>query len=93
MDDRAGGVTYFHIVFDDHQVIYAEGAPTESFYFGVEAIKGMSASERRELFELFPELAQSVQTAPRSARKMLADRAQRQLVQRLGKNDKSALVG
>ncbi|MEE2945211.1 MAG: Hint domain-containing protein [Pseudomonadota bacterium] len=93
VDDRADGVTYFHIVFDDHQVIFAEGAPTESFYFGEEAIKGMTAKARAELLALFPELDQATPSAPRSARKLLEDRAQRQLVQRLGKNDKSALVG
>lgn len=49
-------VTYHHLMFDKHEVIFAEGAATESFHPGQGAIKGLDDSTRSELFEIFPEL-------------------------------------
>jgi len=53
-------VRYFHILFDDHELIFAEGAPSESLYTGEQAIKALEPEMREELFALFPELEQSV---------------------------------
>jgi len=50
-------VCYFHLLFDSHQVIYSNGAPTESLYAGPEALKSIPDQARRELFSLFPEFA------------------------------------
>ncbi len=49
-------ITYFHLVFDRHEVIYAEGAPTESFHPGPQGIAALDAEARTELFAIFPEL-------------------------------------
>ncbi|WP_298557567.1 Hint domain-containing protein [uncultured Aliiroseovarius sp.] len=49
-------VTYFHIMFDAHQVIFANGAATESFHPGHQGLKAVDAAARDELFTLFPEL-------------------------------------
>jgi len=49
-------VTYYHFLFDAHEIIDAEGAWSESFHPG-EQILTSNASVRRELFALFPELA------------------------------------
>lgn len=49
-------VIYYHIMFDNHEVIFAEGAPSESFLMG-EAETGAAAAVSRELRQLFPELA------------------------------------
>lgn len=49
-------VTYFHLVFDRHEVIYAEGAPTESFHPGPEGLAALDPEARAELFAIFPEL-------------------------------------
>lgn len=49
-------VTYFHLMFDQHEIIFAEGAATESFFMGAEVAK----SDREtflELVSLFPERA------------------------------------
>ena len=48
-------VEYFHVLFDTHQVIFAEGAATESFHPG-EASDAMSDATRSEILELFPQL-------------------------------------
>ncbi|NRB19319.1 MAG: Hint domain-containing protein [Rhodobacteraceae bacterium] len=54
---RTGGlVTYVHLMLDQHQVIYANGAATESFYPGDQALSALSDAGRDEMFTLFPEL-------------------------------------
>ncbi|MDT8325759.1 MAG: Hint domain-containing protein [Roseovarius sp.] len=49
-------VTYIHIMFDRHEVIYAEGIATESFHAGDTALTAITAPAREELFAIFPEL-------------------------------------
>lgn len=53
--DRAG-VSYIHFMCDRHQVVLADGAWTESFQPDDRTLKGMSNSQRSEIFEVFPEL-------------------------------------
>jgi Ca2+-binding RTX toxin-like protein len=53
-------VTYIHIMFDRHEIIYADGIGTESFYAGDMALGAIDAPAREELFTIFPEL----RTAP-----------------------------
>ncbi|MEW2915278.1 Hint domain-containing protein [Leisingera sp. JC11] len=52
-----GPVTYVHLMTEQHEVVFAEGIATETFWPGPEAVRGLSADGRRELFDLFPELA------------------------------------
>lgn len=49
-------VTYIHIMFHRHEIIYADGIGTESFYAGDTALSAVQASAREELFSIFPEL-------------------------------------
>jgi hypothetical protein len=52
-----GDVTYVHILFDQHEIIYAEGGtPTESFFPGDTAMDAVQAAQREELFQIMPEL-------------------------------------
>lgn len=46
-------VEYFHLMFETHQLITAEGALAESFYLGSEAVKGLQPAARLELEFLF----------------------------------------
>ena len=51
-----GPVTYFHILFDTHQIVTASGLQCESYHPGEYSIPGLSQQAREELFALFPEL-------------------------------------
>ena len=54
---RVGGfVTYYHLMFDAHEVIFAEGAASESFHVSDCSLTGVADAARDELFGLFPEL-------------------------------------
>jgi len=49
-----GAVEYWHILFEDHQIIYSNDAPSESLFTGQEALKAVSAAAREEIRLLFP---------------------------------------
>ncbi len=51
-----GEVEYFHLLFDEHQIIFTEGAPTESFHPGAYTLSELDEAVRAELLSLFPEL-------------------------------------
>jgi hypothetical protein len=50
------GVTYIHLAFARHQIITANGAPTESLHTGDVSKEKMHPAAREELFALFPDL-------------------------------------
>lgn len=50
-------VEYFHLIFAAHQVIFAEGAPTESFLLNADTRKQLCPSAWEEFRALFPEAA------------------------------------
>ena len=54
-----GSVEYFHILFDQHEIIFGAGIPSESFYPGTQSIQVFDEDQRVEIFTLFPELALS----------------------------------
>lgn len=56
--DRIGAsdVTYIHLMFDQHEVILADGAWTESFQPGDYSLRGIGDAQRSEILALFPEL-------------------------------------
>ena len=76
-------VDYFHIMFDAHEVIMSNGAETESFYTGDEALKSLNSAARREIFALFPDLRdRDPDMRPLGAKRLLSGREGRRLVQR-----------
>lgn len=83
-------VEYIHLIFEVHQVILAEGTPTESFYPGPEALKTMPAALLEEFQCLFPDYIQQQDTIP-PARQIPPGRRQKALIQRMVKNHKPAL--
>lgn len=80
-------VEYFHVMFDDHQIIFADGVASESLYSGAEALNSMNDAARAEIFEIFPELAEPVSAKPaKPARVLISGRATRKLVERVQQN-------
>lgn len=53
---RQNEVEYWHFLFDRHQIVIAEGIPTESFYPGNKTVSALDRAARDELLTLFPEL-------------------------------------
>lgn len=45
---------YVHILFDRHEIIFAENVPTESFYPGGEGFLGLDKEARDEISAVFP---------------------------------------
>jgi hypothetical protein len=54
---RPGRVTYVHVLFDRHEILFANGAPSESFLPGPQAMNVLEEATRAEVLNLFPELA------------------------------------
>ena len=64
-------VTYFHMMFDQHEVVYAENAPSESFHPGHQGLAALNDAARHELFTLFPELRSAPESYGQTARMVL----------------------
>ena len=84
LDTRGQSVEYWHLLLDRHEVIFAEGAPSESLHLGSEAEKTFNAETRAEILRLLPAL-------PAPARPFLPGRLGRQLAARHAKNGKPLL--
>jgi len=91
-DETVGGVTYFHLLFDQHEIIFAEGAPTESLFTGPEALKAIPPEAKAEMLHIFPNILNAGH-APKPAHPIPPGRVQKQLVARHLKNAKALLDG
>ncbi|SMX33964.1 Hint domain-containing protein [Actibacterium lipolyticum] len=60
MREEGGTVTYVHLLFDHHEVIFAEGAASESYHPGHVGLDGILDPAREELFRVFPELRSDI---------------------------------
>lgn len=58
------GISYLHVMCEQHEIVQAEGAWTESFQPGSSTLKSMDSAQRAELVSLFPELAESALAYP-----------------------------
>ena len=54
--DEGGTVEYFHILFSTHQIVFAEGIPSESFHPGQQGWCAIERAARDEILKIFPEL-------------------------------------
>lgn len=82
------GVTYFHILFDRHEIVFSYGAATESLFTGPEALKAVSEDARAEILQLFPDIAEQTE---RTAARHIPTKGQRvlRLIARHAKNHKA----
>lgn len=84
-EDSVQSLTYFHLVFAKHQIIFANGAPSESYYPGPQALQSLNSAAREEFATLFPS-KRSKSSAPRFARPVPSVLKQKRLIQRHVKN-------
>ncbi|WP_107497057.1 Hint domain-containing protein [Thalassobius sp. I31.1] len=82
-----GPVTYFHMLFEQHEIVYAEGTPTESLHTGTEAMKTLPHASVEEISILFPELMGGEISRP-AARIIPDGKRQKQFVSRTVKNNR-----
>ena len=61
-------VDYFHVMFDAHQVIYAEGAPCESLFATDRSIGSVGSDAQREIAAIFGTAAEDYQMFGDTAR-------------------------
>ena len=55
-NDFGGMITYVHMLFDRHEVVFANGAPSESFFPAAGGLETLTDEARTEVFELLPKL-------------------------------------
>lgn len=60
-DHSLDGVEYFHVLFDEHQIMYTDGVATESFFPANYTLSALSDSVREELYKLFPNLKHGIE--------------------------------
>ena len=70
-------VTYHHLMFDNHEILLAEGIPTESFYPGDYILQDDDL--RQEMEGLFPEMIGTVGPGWTTARPVLRGHEARML--------------
>ncbi len=91
VEDGAQDVVYYHMLFDRHEIVYAESAPSESLFTGAQALASVHPGARAEILELFPELLHP-EHEPRPARRIPDQgRRTRALIHRHIKNDRPLL--
>ncbi|MFN3145567.1 MAG: Hint domain-containing protein [Paracoccaceae bacterium] len=84
--ERAKGVdrvVYHHILTDRHEIVFANGTPTETMLRGPEALQSLSGTARYEIHALFPdgamedvgEAVRPVQQSRRAIRRFLSRHA------------------
>ena len=85
------GVTYMHLLFDAHEVVFAEDAPVESLLLGPMAREALHRDQLEEIRAIFPELY-SAATPLVSARCIADGRRGRRLIERHIKNSFATLT-
>ncbi|WP_417699268.1 Hint domain-containing protein [Pseudophaeobacter sp.] len=61
-DLRQDQVAYYHLLFDQHEILTAHGVLSESYHPGPQTTDGFDAETQAELFSLFPELQSNRET-------------------------------
>ncbi|WP_417243447.1 Hint domain-containing protein [Celeribacter sp.] len=65
-------LTYIHLMFDRHQVVFANGLETESFHPAFTDLDDLAMDQRHRLIEAFPDLASYTDAYGPAARRTLS---------------------
>jgi hypothetical protein len=56
LDTDMPEVKYLHLMFDEHQVVFVDGIPSESFYPSPSSLMSLTEEDRQLVFNLMPNL-------------------------------------
>lgn len=91
IDESVQAFEYVHILLDDHEVIWAEGAPSETLLLGPQSYAALSESALAEIDLIFPDLQLGdVEMCP--AYLLPAQNKQRKLAERIARNKGRSLI-
>ena len=79
VDESVKSVDYYHILFEDHKILCAEGTQAESLLPGPQALEALAPASRDEIYALFPELAEA-DTDPKTAYFVPANKQQKAVI-------------
>ena len=84
-DQSCTEVEYFHILLEKHQIVFSNGAPTESLFTGPMAMRSLSDEALEEIRALLPEVFDAY-FQPQAARMLTSGKEGKKLEMRHEKN-------
>lgn len=89
---QLSGISYHHILLDEHEIICSNSAATESLFQGAEALKMVGDAAAEEIMSIFPELAEEGAKGAHTLARYVPDGGQRKhCIARHGKNKKALI--
>lgn len=85
------GVEYWHVLFEGHEILLSEGAPTESLWPGQQAMESLGPTALQEIRYAMPHLVDGDEPAMTPARPFMEGKVARKLAERHGRNGKALL--
>ncbi len=72
LDTSRKQITYFHMMFDQHEVVTANGVACESYFPGPSTMRGFDSQTQDEILRLFPRMERDGRGYGHPARSMLS---------------------
>lgn len=92
VDKSVRHLDYYHLLFEKHEVILAENAPTESLLTGQQALSAIDPEAREEILFMFPEV-EDEDYVLQTSRHIPQGKRQKNLIERHLKNNRALLGG
>ncbi len=70
-DHTVGSVSYIHMLFEHHEIVFANGVATESFHPAHASLESLTVTEKSELFSRMPDLGGDIGCYGGFARRLL----------------------
>ena len=86
------GVEYWHVLFEGHELLISEGAPTESLWPGAQTMEALGDRAMQEIRYAVPHLLDGDEPAMAPARPFIEGKAARKMAERHGRNGKALLA-
>ncbi|MEP5155180.1 Hint domain-containing protein, partial [Planktotalea sp.] len=90
IDQSVQDIEYFHMLLDDHEMVLAEGAPSETLLTGAQCLNTLTPAAKKEVLALFPNIEAEI-SAPKTVRLVPARKQQKRLIDRHAQHKKPLL--